>query len=450
MVLSYALLLWPDRFLWFSERGVLSLAQSNAFYGPMASLPRLDVLAWTGDAGVTPLFVVLIGAAVLLTLGVWSRVAAFAVWACVMTLHNRTLPIHNSGDTIMQVMALYLVLSPCGAACSADRLRRILKGTEGDIPPLAPGWAQRLMQLQVATVYACTSLSKWFGDADTHWHLSRWRDGTAVWFPLHLPDSRRFPIPFVETYPHVMIPLLTYGTLAIETSLWTLVWFPRLRLYVLAAGVLLHLGIEYSLNIPLFSALMMASYLVFLRQSDLEHLVGWVQGNPSPSLPEAERVKESPNLTPLPLREGPGVGSSPQTWGAGGASLRVVYDGECDFCKSSLLIVHFLDALHLLTFVDYHNAGEMQIVPGVRFADAENAAIAVDRKDRQHAGFFAFRQIARRLPAVWPLAPLMYVPGVPWVGVRVYAWVAQNRSRLPVAPRFRVPRTPAHAQIWQE
>ena len=423
LVLCYTGLLWPDRYLWFSEQGVLTRAQTDIFLNLGFWVPRPDVLRLTGDAGLTPLFVVYIFSAILVTIGLWSRPAALLVWFCTLTLHDRNLPIHNAGDVVVQVMAAYLFFSPCGAACSVDRLWRILRGVEGDIPAPAAQWAQRLMQLQVATVYASTSLSKLTGQM--------WTGGVAVWFPLHLPDSRRFAVPLVDTFPHVLVPILTYGTLAIETSLWTLVWFPRLRLWVLAAGVGLHLGIEYALNIPLFSALMVASYLVFLRQSDLERFAGWV-GKRTPSQPSPfgkGRAKDgsySPSLS-----EGEGAG------GRGLYALRVVYDGECDFCKSSLLIVHFLDALHLITFVDYHDPAQLSTVPGVQFADAERAAIAVDRKNRQHAGFYAFRKIAWRLPAAWFLAPLLYVPGVPFVGTRVYYWVTQNRSRLPVAPRYK-------------
>ena len=115
----------------------------------------------------------------------------------------------------------------------------------------------------------------------------------------------------------------------------------------------------------------------------------------------------------------------------------MVFDGECDFCKSSLLIVRFLDVYRQITFVDSHNE-EALAWTGVRFEDAEEAAYAVRPDGTQFAGFDAFRQMAWQLPATVLIAPLLYVPGVPQVGRRVYAWVKDNRSRLPVAPRYKV------------
>jgi hypothetical protein len=52
--------------------------------------------------------------------------------------------------------------------------------------------------------------------------------------------------------------------------------------------------------------------------------------------------------------------------------------------------------------------------------------------DRRHVyhGFGALRWLAWRLPILWPVAPLLYLPGVPALGQHLYLWVARNRFRL--------------------
>ena len=52
-----------------------------------------------------------------------------------------------------------------------------------------------------------------------------------------------------------------------------------------------------------------------------------------------------------------------------------------------------------------------------------------DRR-QAYAGYRAFRWIAWRLPLTWLVAPFLYLPGVPWLGNRVYRWVAKNRFNL--------------------
>lgn len=388
-VLAYGLLLWPDRAVWFSERGALRAADAVAYNGGFDAW-LLTLVRPGPDLWLTPFFVLFLLAAAGLMLGLMTRTCAILVYLGLYVLHARNGPICNSGDTVMIVLSAYLIFSPAGAACSLDRLRRIFRGREDDAPPKVMPWAQRLMQLQICAVYLCTGLSKATG--------GQWQDGTAAYYPLHLAESARFPMPGADNL--YVINLLTWATVAIELSLATLVWVPRLRLYVLALGTMLHLGIEYTLNIPLFSALMITSYLNFLTQADLEHFLAWA-------------------ARPLGLTR-----------------LRVVYDGECDFCKSSLLVVRFLDVFRRITFVNSHDPAALAET-GVSFADAEQAAYAVRPDGKQFAGFDAFRQVAWQLPLTAPLAPLLYVPPIPQLGRRAYAWIKDNRARLPVAPRYR-------------
>ena len=402
IVLAYGLLLFPERYAWFSDHGVLSVQAALAYNGTVGpGTQRLNLLfqPWA-DHILTPLLVVFIAAAFCLTIGLWTRVSALVVYVVLCLLHSRNAPIHDSGDTVMMVLSAYLALSPSGAACSVDRLRRIFAGKEDDDPPLIVPWAQRLIQIQMAVLYLCASLSKVTGPP--------WLDGTAVYYPLHLSESARFPILGRDNI--YVINLMTWGTIAVEMMLATLVWVPRLRLYVLALGVLLHLGIEYTFNIPLFSFLMITSYLAFLNGADIQNFLAW-----------SGRLLA---LTPL----------------------RLVYDGECDFCKSSLLVVRFLDVFRRITFVDSHDPAALAAT-GVRFEDAEEAAYAVRPDGRQFAGFDAFRQVAWQLPLTAPLAPLLYLPPIPQLGRRAYTWIKDNRSRLPVAARYRAkavtePRTP--------
>ena len=110
----------------------------------------------------------------------------------------------------------------------------------------------------------------------------------------------------------------------------------------------------------------------------------------------------------------------------------VLFDGDCPFCRKSVSILRRLDWFGRLHMQDARD--EPRLPP---------AAVAIPRKtrldemhlltpDRRHtpAGFRAFRWMAWRLPLTLPVAPLLYLPGVPWVGNRVYRWVARNRMNL--------------------
>ncbi len=67
----------------------------------------------------------------------------------------------------------------------------------------------------------------------------------------------------------------------------------RLRYYVLAAGLALHLGIDYAMNIPMFEYITMAGYLVFVDSKDTERAVEWLKS----------KFKRAPKATHAPVAQ---------------------------------------------------------------------------------------------------------------------------------------------------
>ena len=112
------------------------------------------------------------------------------------------------------------------------------------------------------------------------------------------------------------------------------------------------------------------------------------------------------------------------------ARAQVLYDGQCAFCRKSVELLRRLDWLHQLTYGD---ARDLTHLPAGAPLEAARLLeeMHVLTPDRQvYHGFGALRWLAWRLPPLWALAPLLYIPGVPALGQRLYLWVARNRFRL--------------------
>jgi predicted DCC family thiol-disulfide oxidoreductase YuxK len=123
--------------------------------------------------------------------------------------------------------------------------------------------------------------------------------------------------------------------------------------------------------------------------------------------------------------------TAPPTDPAPGKTI-VLYDGHCAFCQRGVRILRRLDWLGRLHYQDARDVAhlppcgdpldphklldEMHVVPPAR--------------RRARAGYGAMRWLAWQLPAGWAVAPLLYLPGVPWLGTRLYRWVARNRFKL--------------------
>jgi len=89
------------------------------------------------------------------------------------------------------------------------------------------------------------------------------------------------------------------------------------------------------------------------------------------------------------------------------------------------------DTFGVLEFHDFHDLETMKgKFPMIRLEDAEEAMIAVTEELQIFKGFYAFRQIIWISPWLWLLLPIFYFPGSSYVGNRLYAWIAGNRSHL--------------------
>jgi len=59
-----------------------------------------------------------------------------------------------------------------------------------------------------------------------------------------------------------------------------LVWIKELRYPVLAIGVLLHLSLEYSMNVPLFQWIALSLYITFVDGADLARVWSAIRDRP--------------------------------------------------------------------------------------------------------------------------------------------------------------------------
>jgi hypothetical protein len=223
--------------------------------------------AWNSDGVAIGLLAALIAAAAAVTVGALTRVATVVVFVALISLHARNPFVLNSGDTLLRGTAFFLMLAPAGASFSVDAALRRGRGALSEFPARAP-WALRLMQVQLSVLYLSSAWSKVRG--------TTWNDGTALGYALGLDDLRRFPLPHFLLDSAGIMNALTWGTLVVEVSLGVLIWNRALRPYVIAAGLALHLGIDYSLRVGFFGLAIVVSYIAFVPPETASRLLARV------------------------------------------------------------------------------------------------------------------------------------------------------------------------------
>ncbi|MFG2384181.1 HTTM domain-containing protein [Streptomyces avermitilis] len=275
----------------------------------------------------------------LLLLGWRTRTMSVLFMIGVLSLQNRSIFMGDGGDNVIHLMSIYLVFTRCGQVWSLDarRPRRTDDARARGELPRATGsdrvgpvlWAVLGLALAVATgagrlsggwltvfwgLWAVQGLWWLVGRrargaeprilldvvantvhnaamfvimaeacliySTAGWYKiqgSRWQDGTAVYYPLHLDYFSPWPALSDLLASHgIMVMLVTYGTVMAQVAFPFTLFNRRVKNVLLGVMMVEHAAIAVILGLPFFSLAMIAADAVFLPTPFLRRLGGWV------------------------------------------------------------------------------------------------------------------------------------------------------------------------------
>ena len=295
---------------------------------------------------------------------------------------------------------LYLItilsFTPCGDGWSMDRLLKVLRGQpvpDAECASPVYGWSR----------YVC-----WVAIAMTYWvaGLCKFREGGLFWFnPTGLRaafyEDTLLPREFSWAWslyltqaPDALIALLGLTAFVIELAWITVLFFTTARKILPVLTIMMHAGILLLQRI-LFFDLMLLQFLFFDFTGVRKAI--------------ARRLE------------------------AGYGRIQVLYDGQCPFCNRMVRVLRCFDLLTRLEFLDFRRLNLAD------YSRRHHLALTVEDLDRKmyvirrgqtYLGYYGYRVLALALPAFWVLSPLLFFPGVSWVGEQVYGSIARNRLTL--------------------
>ena len=198
-------------------------------------------------------------ASVMILLGIWPNIFALLAFITLNSIHNRNLYVLNSGDTVRRFLLLYLVFAPSAYQLSILNLNQLVSNE-------AVAWPFALVLLKVftANIYFKNIFYKIQGRS--------WQNGTATKLALNVRIINRFRIPgFLDR--KWFYALTTYGTLLVETALFTLIWFEPFRVPVLIMGMCLHAGMAIFLKLPQFQLSMIILLCSFIKPEEFQLII---------------------------------------------------------------------------------------------------------------------------------------------------------------------------------
>jgi predicted DCC family thiol-disulfide oxidoreductase YuxK len=100
----------------------------------------------------------------------------------------------------------------------------------------------------------------------------------------------------------------------------------------------------------------------------------------------------------------------------------VIFDGHCRFCRAQVARLNAWDGRRRLAFVSLHDPLVAEKYPDLSHEQLMREMVIVDRFGQRHAGAGAVRYLSRRLPRMWPLAPLLHIP----LSLPIWRWLYQQ------------------------
>ena len=339
---------------------------------------------------------------ILLMVGYRTKISHFIVGTIIISIHVAATKVGNSGDMFLNCMLVWTFFLPLGKSISIDSLIKSLKKyKENDldglnnnklginVPKQIYSIAYFAMLFQISIIYFFTALDK---------HGYDWTHGKAFYKMLQL-DGFITPIGYyIRDY--ITFPIskfLTYSTLYLEYAVILLLFIPFykhfLRLFAVIALTIFHLAIRLTMNIGLFSQVMITSFALLVDQKIFDYFKSQLQ------------KKYADNR------------------------LILIYDSDCGFCHYTVRIIKRLDVFNRIVFD--HGYSDSVLKPKEFESLSNETAMLYNSKTNQlWIRHQAFGKILSLLPLGFMISWIFFIPYISEIFGFIYDTIAKNRTKI--------------------
>ena len=105
----------------------------------------------------------------------------------------------------------------------------------------------------------------------------------------------------------------------------------------------------------------------------------------------------------------------------------VLYDGDCSFCTFQMRVITWLDWFNIVSLLPIADPRAAEVAPCLTRTDLHEAIHCVTPDGKVYRGARALRFIGLRMPLAFPLALVLWFPGVIYLAEIFYRWISRNR-----------------------
>ncbi len=216
-----------------------------------------------------------------------------------------------------------------------------------------------------------------------------WMNGLGVWLPSSMTMITWNDTSFLLNQEW-LVKFLGYFVLIFETVFIFLFWFKRWRIPLLVFGIFFHIGILITYPIPYFALVNIALYLLLVPVSFWKSI--------------ADKLKFKKTI------------------------YTFYYDAKCPLCTKVVIIIKHFDLFNTIqckTVQDNYLNDD-----ALKNFDQEVLLInihGVNSKGKISVGYWAYIQLLKSLLYTFPLGLLGSLPGISFLGQKVYHYISGNR-----------------------
>lgn len=200
-------------------------------------------------------------AALLVTIGFKTNVSLFLLLATASSMSFRNLMVVTGADSYQITTLAILLFSRCGGRYSVDYLmaKRAGKYYRTWSTPVF----EYLIRMQLFMLYASATAVKIMRPI--------WQEGDALYYVFRQKNFQLLPLPAFFFEP-AMSKVISYITLVLESLFTFCLWFKPIRYPLLFVALMFHLGMHFTLNIPLFQPFVIATLVCFVEPRDVRRV----------------------------------------------------------------------------------------------------------------------------------------------------------------------------------
>jgi predicted DCC family thiol-disulfide oxidoreductase YuxK len=351
--------------------------------------------------------------AFLYTIGIFGKSVGLLNYIFTFSLIQISHFLSDGGDNLMYLFLFYLLFANTTAYYSVDSIKfhenydRKKDTTLFKIRMIVHNFAVLACVIQVCIIYMSSGLYQVMGEM--------WNNGTAIYYILQVDVFSNPLFREILLENDYLLVFAAYAAIIVKLAFPFLIFNQKSKYIVVLLMVSFHASIGITMGLVTFSLIMIVADLLMISDEEYNRIYKYVR----------KKFYRSKIISKFILRKKVGKTPSFQAF-----KVVVFYDGWCPFCIKSVHRLKRMDYFGLIKYVSFRKEGVIKKY-NLDLEKLEKRMHSKKLNGSVKEGIFAFIQISKRLPPLWPMVPVLYLGQLMGVGQKVYDYIASNRSIVP-------------------